>query len=108
MKPIHIIRFGISNDIKESIQQIIISLEKNNYAVSSNFPAVRFLSRFIPDFYKDEDIICFGRKINKKNRGSIIVLNPNYQLVKVDEFYIEIKEKNNNVKKTVFSTEELI
>lgn len=93
MKSIHVIRFGISNDIKESIQQIINSLEKNNYAITSNFPAVRFFSRFIPDYYKDEDIICFGRKSNKKNRGSIIVLNQDYQLTRVDDFHITIDKK---------------
>jgi len=96
-KSILVIRFGISEDIKESIQDIINSLEKQNYAITDNFPAVRFFSRFIPDFYKDEDIICFGRKLNKKNKGSLIVLNPHYQLVKVDDFRIEIKEKTSKI-----------
>ena len=91
MRAIKIIRFGVSEDIKQSIRNIIDDLEKYNYAVSCNGSAVKMFSRFMPDNYKRGKIVRFYKSIEDEER--LIRLDIRYQIVKFPTYNFLIKNK---------------
>jgi len=99
MKTIKIIRFGVSEDIKQSIRNIIDDLERYNYAVSCNGNAVRMFSRFMPDNYKTGKIIRFYRAID--GGESLIRLDSNYEIKKFPSYNFLIKNKESKDKSEI-------
>lgn len=91
MRAIKIIRFGVPEDTRQAIRNIIDDLERYNYAVSSNGNAVRMFSRFMPESYKRCKVIRFYRSIDDEER--LIRLDTKYQIVKFPTYNFLIKNK---------------
>lgn len=85
MKQIRIIKSKTSDEVKDALHGIISQLEDYNYAISTNPQATRILGMRIPNFYKKEDII-------KINYG-MIVIDPQYEVKKPNEYSIKIEKK---------------
>jgi len=95
MQKIKIIRFGMSEDIKIAIRDMIDQLEKDRIAIAKDIRAFRFFSRFTPIEYKDNDALIFTKKISQRNKGNLIVLGPNYKIEKLENYEFRIIPKEN-------------
>ena len=82
----------ISDDDKKSIKMIVDQMEKHNFAISSNFSAVRLFSRSTPEVYKRNGTIMISRTSQKPSK-SIVVLNPDYVIERIDDFSFKIRIK---------------
>ena len=96
-KIIKVIRIGTPEDIRKSIKNIISQLEKQNYAFTSNVRAIRLFSRYIPVWYKENDIIIISRPVKNKNMGTVknvVVIKSNYYVEKKGKygFAVELKK----------------
>lgn len=89
MRAIKIIRFGVSEDIKQAIRNIIDDLERYNYSFVTDPRAIRMFSRFVPDEYKG-NIIVIGKSIHKKRRGNTINIEHGYKIKKNENYDFEI------------------
>lgn len=82
----------VPDDVRKSIKMIVDQMEKHNFAISSNSKAVRLFARSTPEVYKRNSTIIISRTYEKPSK-SIVVLNPEYQLERIDDFSFKIKMK---------------
>lgn len=97
MISIKVIRLGMSNETKKSIDYIVSQLEKNNYVhcKSLHINGVRLFSRFVKPFKEQGKI--FVSKTSDKNVTNVISITPGYKLVR-NNFNIKIVRKNGEKK----------
>lgn len=80
----------ISDDVRNSIKMIVDQMEKYNFAISSNSNAVRLFARSTPEVYKKNDTIIISRTYDRPSK-SIVILNPEYTIERIDDFSFKIK-----------------
>ena len=83
----------ISDDVRNSIKMIVDQMEKHNFAISSNSNAVRLFARSTPDVYKRNGTIIISRTTSQRPSKSIVTLNPDYIIERIDDFSFKIKIK---------------
>ena len=107
MRSIKVIHFGMSDEIKKSIMDMIDQLEKYNWAICNDGNAIRFFSRFTPDNYKRNRVLRFYRSDSDKE--SFVWLDTKYEIKKYPNYNFLIKPKGTKDKKidNAFYPEEL-
>jgi len=74
------------------MKRIIDQMQNHNFSITSNTNAVRMFSRLVPEVYKRNETIMISRT-SKRPSKSILVLSPQYQIERLDDFSFRIKIK---------------
>lgn len=88
-KIVKIITLNLDDDTKNDIKRVIDQLEKHNYALTTNGKIPRLLSKYIPPFYKENDIVMFTRY--RKHPKSIIIIDPKYNIERKTMYCFRIR-----------------
>jgi len=94
-KIVRTIRMNTPEDIRSSMECILNQLERNKVAITHDFKTVKLFWRFIPDYYKRDERIILARKCGGETKN-LIVIKPDYQLVRKDKYSFKISLSNGN------------
>jgi hypothetical protein len=88
-KIIKVKRLSTPDDIRKSIKFIVDQLEKQNYAYVNNAVASRLFARFCSDC-KPNILVTPG---DGKFVKSIVSINPDYYIERIDDFSFKLRVK---------------
>jgi len=80
--------FNIPVETKNTIKRILDQIEHHNFAVVSDFKAVRSFSFNIPNIYKSDGTLLFSR--NGKQSKSVVTLNQDFTIDRLGDFKFKI------------------
>ena len=99
-KRVTLVSLGMRDDIKTKVKNVITQLEKYNYAYVDNGSVSRQISKNIPKYFKEQNIIMLGKTENYSYMPSlcIVFLDHQYKIEVIGEytFYVLKKESNEN------------
>ena len=84
-KIIKVIRISTPEQTKQSLKNIVDQLELYNYAITDDNQAKRLFMRFLPEYYKKNNIVYCS--------SNIIAVNPMHCIERKDMFSFKIKIK---------------
>jgi len=84
-------RLSTPEEIRKSIKFIVDQLEKQNYAYVNNPVASRLFARFCSEF-KPQILVTPG---DGKHVKSIISIDPNYYIERIDDYAFKLRVKVN-------------
>jgi len=92
-KIIKINTWKVSDDVKQSINMIMDSLDKDNYVWCKNKKANMCFLRSLPDHIKENNSIMITRKPHSTEYVGVITIKPSYYFERVGDLKFRLRVK---------------